>query len=126
MIGDWDFSTGRLPGIVIAEVAFLVTLTSADTGVALVAAKGLREIAIAECLPNPRRTVEETDDVSKRYPLYEQLGDPSFIVVGGFLNKLVQTCTYFVITRPSCSAEEDQEIASTSYQPLPFTFRCLV
>ena len=81
-MNDWDFSRGRLPAIVIAEIAFLVTLTSTDTVVSSLAAKGLREIAIAECLPNPRRPYEESDEASKRYPLYEQLGDPSVLVVG--------------------------------------------
>lgn len=83
MIGDnWDYSCGRIPSIVIAEGALLVTLTSPDVTVSSMAAKGLREIAIAECLPNPRRTIEEPDDQAKRYPMYEQLGDPSVIVIG--------------------------------------------
>ncbi|KAL5507799.1 IRA2 [Sanghuangporus vaninii] len=80
--GDWDFSKGRLPEIIVAEVAFLVTLTSTDTAVSTIAAKGLREIAIAECLPNSRRLFEESDEAAKRYPLYEQLGDPSVLIVG--------------------------------------------
>lgn len=78
----WEFPTGRHPAMIVAEIALLVTLTSADTSVSLLAAKGLREMAIAECLPNPRRTVEEIDEALKRYPVYQQLGDPSVVVVG--------------------------------------------
>ena len=81
-MGDWDYSKGRFPPVITAEVAFLVALTSADTVVSMIAAKGLREIAIAECLPNPQRPFEESDEAAKRYPLYEQLGDPSVLVVG--------------------------------------------
>ncbi|KAH8118768.1 hypothetical protein DFH11DRAFT_1839273 [Phellopilus nigrolimitatus] len=82
LIKDWDFSSGRLPAVIVAEMAFLVMLTSMDTTISALAAKGLREIAIAECLPNPYRPFEETDDAAKRYPVYEQLGDPSVVVVG--------------------------------------------
>lgn len=83
IIGEnWDYSCGRLPSIVIAEGSLLVALTCPDVAVSSMAAKGLREIAIAECLPNPRRTIEEPDEQAKRYPMYEQLGDPSVVIVG--------------------------------------------
>lgn len=84
MTGSWDYSDGRLPAVIAAEVALLVTLTSVDTTVSTIAAKGLREIALAESLPNPARpeSAVEPDEALKRYPLYEQMGDPSFIAVG--------------------------------------------
>ena len=45
--------------MMVVEIAFLVTLTSADTIVSMLAAKGLRDLAIAECLPNQRRVADE-------------------------------------------------------------------
>lgn len=89
IMGSWDFSRGRLPSVIIAEIAFLVTLTSTDTVVSSFAARGLREIAIAECLPNSRRPFEESDEAAKRYPVYEQLGDPSVLVVGKMPNAII-------------------------------------
>ena len=57
-------------------------MTSQDTSVATFAARGLREMAVAECIPLSNRQIEESDEAAKRYPVYEQLGDPSFVVVG--------------------------------------------
>ena len=68
--------------MMVVEIAFLVTLTSADTIVSMLAAKGLRDLAIAECLPNQRRVADEPENAAKRYPMYEQLGDPTVVVVG--------------------------------------------
>ncbi|KAI5118442.1 hypothetical protein M0805_000576 [Coniferiporia weirii] len=102
VIGEnWDYSSGRLPAVVVAEAAFLVTLTSTDTIVSSLAAKGLREIAIAECMPNPRRLIEETDEEAKRYPLYEQLGDPSVVVVGRVAQQRRVRKLLRLLTRPS-------------------------
>lgn len=39
-------------------------------------------MAVAECIPLSNRQIEESDEAAKRYPVYEQLGDPSFVVVG--------------------------------------------
>lgn len=82
MSDSWDFTAGRLPAMMVVEIALLATLTSADTAVSMLAARGLRDLAIAEGLPNPRRTVEEPENAAKRYPMYEQLGDPTVVVVG--------------------------------------------
>ena len=75
LIGEtWDFSCGRLPAVVVAEGALLVTLTSPDISASTMAARCLRELAIAECCPNPKRLIEEPDEQAKRYPMYQQLG----------------------------------------------------
>ena len=117
-MGDWDFSNGRLPEIIVAEVAFLVTLTSSDTPVSTIAAKGLREIAIAECLPNPRRPFEESDEAAKRYPLYEQLGDPSVLIVGELCRSWLTLFPDQTCLRSSRSTKADSETATTPHDPV--------
>lgn len=73
----------RVPAFALAEIAFLASLTSVNSEVSQLAAQGLRCIAQAERHPNapvnPRLTEEER---SKRNPIYEQLGDPSVVIVG--------------------------------------------
>ncbi|CCM02314.1 uncharacterized protein FIBRA_04405 [Fibroporia radiculosa] len=73
----------RLPAFAIAEIAFLVSLTSADTSVTLTAAHCLRLLAQAETAPDAPVASEISDDERvKRYPVYEQLGDPKVMVIG--------------------------------------------
>ncbi|KAG0709913.1 hypothetical protein DFH29DRAFT_1012634 [Suillus ampliporus] len=78
-----QFSEARVPAFAISEIAFLVSLTSVSSDVSQLAAQGLRLIAQAERQPgapvNHGLTEEER---SKRNPIYEQLGDPSVIIVG--------------------------------------------
>jgi neurofibromin 1 len=66
-----------------SEVSFLVALTSADNSISQLAAKGLRLLAHAERQPGApvNQTVTE-EDRSKKYPIYEQLGDPRINVYG--------------------------------------------
>lgn len=64
----------------------MVTLTSADRMVSAAAAQCLRLLAGAErqrgnTAPAHLLTEEER---SKRYPIYEQLGDPKALVLGLF------------------------------------------
>lgn len=81
----------RLPAFAIAEIAFLVSLTSADTNVTLTAAHCLRLLAQAETMPNaPITTSLSEDERVKRYPIYEQLGDPKIMIVGTSLFLLAQ------------------------------------
>ena len=88
MASVWDFASGRLPSMVVAELALLVTLTSADSAISTLSAKALREMAIAESSPNTRR--DETEDsaeaeeAAKRFPVYDQLGDPTVLTVGEY------------------------------------------
>ena len=67
----------------IAEIAFLVTLTSADRIVSATAAHCLRLIAIAERQKGstPAHLTSE-EEKSKRYPVYEQLGTAKALVLG--------------------------------------------
>ncbi|GBE80125.1 hypothetical protein SCP_0213280 [Sparassis crispa] len=75
--------TDRVPAFAIAEIAFLVSLTSADSYVTLTAAHCLRLLARAETMPKaPAPAAENEEERVKRYTLYEQLGDPSVIAVG--------------------------------------------
>lgn len=75
---------GRLPAMVVAEMAFLVSLTSSDTKVVMSAARGLREIALAEGPTRlAREETDEPDETAKRFPVYEQLGDPTEMTIGG-------------------------------------------
>lgn len=78
-----QFDKDRVPAFAMCEIAFLVSLTSVSSDVSQLAAQGLRLIAQAERQPgapvNHGLTEEER---SKRNPIYEQLGDPSVIIVG--------------------------------------------
>ena len=71
----------RAPAFALLEIAFLVTLTSADRIVSATAAQCLRMIAGAERQKGatPSNLISE-EEKAKRYPVYEQLGDSkSFI-----------------------------------------------
>lgn len=67
----------RVPAFAIAEVAFMVTLTSAERQTSWMASQCLRIIAGAERQQGgapPHHATEE--EKVKRYPVFEQLGDP--------------------------------------------------
>ncbi|KAH7931340.1 hypothetical protein BV22DRAFT_1124264 [Leucogyrophana mollusca] len=73
----------RAPAFAMAEIAFLVSLTSVNSEVSQFAAQGLRLIAQADRqLGTPIKDDLTEEDRSKRNPVYEQLGDPSVIIVG--------------------------------------------
>lgn len=79
-------STDRAPAFAVAEIAFLVALTSADTNVTLTAAHCLRLLAQAETAPDaPATDGVNEDERAKRYPIYEQLGDPKVMIVGVYV-----------------------------------------
>ncbi|KAJ6540091.1 hypothetical protein B0H10DRAFT_2170598 [Mycena sp. CBHHK59/15] len=74
---------GRTPAFVLVEIALLVTLTSEDTNVSYLAAKGLRHLAYLESVPGaPPAPVVDDELRSKRHLVYEQLGDPRVLIVG--------------------------------------------
>lgn len=66
----------------VAEIAFLVSLTSADNAVSTFAAKALREIALAEGSPAARKNGAISEEWAKRFSIYEQLGDPTVVTIG--------------------------------------------
>jgi hypothetical protein len=73
----------RVPALVLAEIGFLVSLTSADSHVSHLAAQGLRLLSHAERQPGaPVNKTATDEDRSKRNPIYEQLGDPKVMIVG--------------------------------------------
>lgn len=90
----------RVPGFILAEIGFLVSLTSADSHVSHLAAKGLRLLSHAERQPDAPVNKAVTDEVrSKRNPIYEQLGDPKVMIVGRVghqkrIRKLVRLISY--------------------------------
>ena len=62
-----------------------MALTSADANVTLTAAHCLRLLAQAETAPGaPTSDALSEDERVKRYPIYEQLGDPKVLVVGAW------------------------------------------
>lgn len=66
-----------------AEIAFLISLISADKGISHIAAEGLRYIAQAEGQPNaPVNSGISDEERVKRHSVYEELGDPNVIVFG--------------------------------------------
>ncbi|OCH94514.1 hypothetical protein OBBRIDRAFT_722708 [Obba rivulosa] len=78
-----QLNSDRVPAFALAEIAFLVALTSADSTVSLTAAHCLRLIAQAERMPDaPISSTLSEEERVKRYPVYEQLGDPKVMVVG--------------------------------------------
>ncbi|GLB34218.1 putative GTPase-activator protein for Ras-like GTPases [Lyophyllum shimeji] len=90
----------RVAPFALAEIAFLVALTSADSSVSQWAAKGLRFLANAERQPGaPVNQTVSDEDRSKRNPIYEQLGDPRVMVVGRVghqkrIRKLIRAISY--------------------------------
>ncbi|KAI1796034.1 hypothetical protein LXA43DRAFT_649826 [Ganoderma leucocontextum] len=73
----------RVPAFALAEIAFLVCLCSADGIVSLTACNCLRLLAQAERLPDaPQQPELNEDEVLKRHPVYEQLGDPKVSMIG--------------------------------------------
>lgn len=81
--------SSRVAPMILAEIALLVSLPSADGVVSHTAAKGLRLLAHIEnqsgAPVNP--TISE-EDKSKRYPVYDRLGDPKVMVVGEWAFRL--------------------------------------
>jgi len=73
----------RIPAFAMSEVSFLVALTSADNSISHLAATGLRLLSHAERQPGaPVNPTVSEEDMSKKYPIYEQLGDPRITVAG--------------------------------------------
>lgn len=73
----------RVPALTLAEIAFMVTLPSANVDISHLAAKGLRLIALVERQPDvPVSDLLGEDELSKRNFIYEQLGDPRVVLVG--------------------------------------------
>ncbi|KAG8218508.1 hypothetical protein J3R82DRAFT_4145 [Butyriboletus roseoflavus] len=78
-----QFNPDRVPAFALSEISFLVSLTSVNSEVSQLAAQGLRLIAQAERHPDAPVNMGLTEEErSKRNPIYEQLGDPSVVVVG--------------------------------------------
>lgn len=75
-----------MPAFALAEIGFLVYLTSVDSHVSHLAAKGLRLLSHAERQPDaPINNILTDEDRSKRNPIYEQLGDPRVMIVGMYM-----------------------------------------
>ena len=73
----------RATAFSLAEIAFLVCLSSADNLVSLTACNCLRLLAHVERQPNAAQQTEvNEEDVLKRHPIYEQLGDPKVSMIG--------------------------------------------
>ncbi|OBZ70421.1 Neurofibromin [Grifola frondosa] len=80
---DIQVAADRVPAFALAEIAFLVSLASADCVVSLTACNCLRMIAMAERQPGaPVMAALSEDERTKRHPIYEQLGDPKVTVIG--------------------------------------------
>ncbi|KAF5371189.1 hypothetical protein D9758_004214 [Tetrapyrgos nigripes] len=73
----------RVPAFMLAEIALLVSLPSADNDISHVAAQGLRLLTHLENqVDAPVNNIISEDDKGKRYPVYDRLGDPKVMVVG--------------------------------------------
>jgi neurofibromin 1 len=90
--------SARLPAFTLAEISFLVVLTSSDNGISELAAQGLRLISHAERLPDaPVNPYINEEDKSKRNPIYEHLGDPTITVAGKLSRQAC--CSILIIHR---------------------------
>ncbi|GAW06426.1 ras gtpase activator [Lentinula edodes] len=93
----------RVPPMILAEIALLVSLPSADGNVSHTAAKGLRLIAHIESQADaPSNPTITEEDKSKRYPVYDRMGDPKVLVVGRVahqkrVRKLLRLMPYYTI-----------------------------
>jgi neurofibromin 1 len=75
----------RRHAFALAEIAFVVSLTSADSGVSQSASKGLRILAETDRQQGaPLPALGDQDDRKSRNAVYEQLGDPNVMIVGTF------------------------------------------
>ncbi|KAH8096624.1 hypothetical protein BXZ70DRAFT_945419 [Cristinia sonorae] len=78
----------KIPSLALAEIAFLVSVTSADRTVSSMACKGLRLIALAERQrASPSYATLDDEERVKRYPVYEQLGNDQ---KGALLGRVAQ------------------------------------
>lgn len=72
-----------MTAFLVLEIACLVSLTSLNINVSLTAAHCLRLISEVERFPDvPLNGNMTEEDRAKRYPIYDQLGDPKVPVVG--------------------------------------------
>ncbi|KAF9266130.1 hypothetical protein L218DRAFT_1016740 [Marasmius fiardii PR-910] len=80
---DFQRNPTRVPALLLAELAFLVSLASSDSQVSHLATQGLRILAFAERQPGaPDHPLATQDELSKRFAVYEVLGDPKVTFVG--------------------------------------------
>lgn len=76
-------SPKRVAAFLLSEIALLVSLTSHDNEISQSAAFGLRLISVADRQEGaPANPLISSEDVSKRIPVYEQLGDPRVVIHG--------------------------------------------
>ncbi len=76
----------RVSSFALAEIAFLVSLCSFDSVVSYTACQCLRLLAQAERQPDASEASDiNEDEVLKRHPIYEQLGDPKVSMIGGWI-----------------------------------------
>jgi hypothetical protein len=95
LVRDIQAEPLRVPAFALAEIAFLISLTSADNHVSYLASKALRNMVIAEeqsHAPLNKLLVEE--DRAKRNRMYEQLGDPKILIVGGSITYITLVSNY--------------------------------
>ncbi|KAG7097519.1 hypothetical protein E1B28_004862 [Marasmius oreades] len=80
---EFQSNPSRVPALLLAELAFLVSLASSDSQVSHLATQGLRILAFAERQPGaPDNPLTTQDELSKRFAVYERLGDPKVTFVG--------------------------------------------
>lgn len=121
-----QFDEERVPAFAMAEIAFLVSLTSVSSDVSQLAAQGLRLIAQAERQPgapvNHGLTEEER---SKRNPIYEQLGDPRIVIVGVYFLSFCRCSESNFYRRSYSRAETCEEALAPGCELLAYKYRCL-
>jgi hypothetical protein len=82
-VQEIQLSPVRPHAFALAEIAFVVSLTSADIEVSQSAAKGLRILAETDRHPGaPVLSGSDLEDRLNRNSVYEQLGDPNVMIVG--------------------------------------------
>ena len=82
-VQEIQLAPARLHAFALAEIAFVVSLTSADSGVSQLASKGLRILAETDRQPGaPLPSSGDQENRKNRNAVYEKLGDPNVMIVG--------------------------------------------
>lgn len=123
---DIQLCPDRVPAFALAEIAFLVALTSTDKGLSQLAAQGLRFIAQAESqVGAPKNPGMAEEERFERHPIYDQLGDPHVIVVGKTENSYALMSAELKLRRTRRTAEANPETHSLHSICITYSHCCL-
>jgi hypothetical protein len=92
-VKEIQFAAGRRHAFILAEIAFVVSLTSADSGVSQMAARGLRILAQMDRETEDIPNLAAGEEREERNSVFELLGDPHVMVVGEYFTSTTSNHT---------------------------------